>query len=72
MSLSIPNNEESEDVLLACRYGDLDDIKQFVDRFGPESLSEIRDDSGNTVLHMVCANGHEGMYRQCPFDAEVS
>ncbi|KAH9911130.1 ankyrin [Amylocystis lapponica] len=58
MSVSTPSPEDTDDLLLACRYGDLDDIHQFVDRFGPEPLNSIRDDNGNTVLHMVCGNGH--------------
>ncbi|KAI0343626.1 cytoplasmic protein [Trametopsis cervina] len=58
MSLAVPTNEEKEDVLLACRYGDVEDIEQFVAKFGPDPLNDIRDDRGNTVLHMVCANGH--------------
>lgn len=62
MSLSIPTDENKEDLLLACRYGDLEDIQQFIDTFGPDSLNDIRDDSGNTVLHMVCANGHTGVF----------
>ncbi|KAJ3554304.1 hypothetical protein NM688_g3179 [Phlebia brevispora] len=58
MSVTAPTEDDRDGLLLACRYGDLDDIKQFVDRFGPDPLNEIRDESGNTVLHMVCANGH--------------
>ena len=63
MSLIPPTDEEKEDVLLACRYGDVEDIKQFVSKFGPESLNEIRDERGSTVLHMTCANGHTGVYK---------
>ncbi|CCM03944.1 uncharacterized protein FIBRA_06097 [Fibroporia radiculosa] len=58
MSVSIPSNDEIEDLILSCRYGDLDDIQHFVDCFGPDHLNNARDDNGNTVLHMVCANGH--------------
>lgn len=61
MSLAVPTSEEKDDVLLACRYGDLGDIQSFVHQFGPESLDDIRDEGGNTVLHMVCANGHIGV-----------
>ena len=56
-----PTDEEKDELLLSCRYGDLEDIQQFVDKFGAESLNNIRDDSGNSVLHMVCANGHTGV-----------
>ncbi|THG94921.1 hypothetical protein EW026_g6639 [Hermanssonia centrifuga] len=58
MSLAIPSDDEKDDLLLACRYGDLEDIEQFVNKFGPDAINDIRDHSGNTVLHMVCANGH--------------
>ena len=61
MSLSVPTDEDKDELLLSCRYGDLDDIKQFVDTFGPDPLNDVRDESGNTVLHMVCANGHTGV-----------
>ena len=59
---SPPTDEELEELLLSCRYGDLDDIKQFIERFGAQCLSIARDDNGNTGLHMAAANGHEGMY----------
>ena len=65
MSVSTPTNEEMDELLLACRYGDIEDIKQFVDSFGPDPLDVIRDDSGNTVLHMVSANGHTGEHPLC-------
>jgi uncharacterized protein len=61
MSSAAPSNEEIEDVLLSCRYGDIEDVEHFVTRYGPDSLNDIRDDQGNTVLHMVCANGHTGV-----------
>ncbi|PCH36588.1 ankyrin [Wolfiporia cocos MD-104 SS10] len=58
MSVSTPTAEDLDELFISCRYGDLEDIQQFVDRFGADHLNEIRDDNGNTVLHMVCANGH--------------
>ena len=61
MSKPTPTDEEKDEVLLACRYGDLEDIQQFVEKFGAEPLNDTRDDSGNSVLHMVCANGHTGV-----------
>ena len=61
MSLSVPTDDDKDNLLLSCRYGDLDDIKQFVDAFGPDPLNDVRDEGGNTVLHMVCANGHTGV-----------
>ena len=60
MSLSLPTSDDNEELLLSCRYGDLEDIQLFVDKFGSDPLNEVRDEGGNTVLHMVCANGHTG------------
>ena len=58
-----PTDEDKEDVLLAARYGDLDDIRQFVAHFGSQVLSDIRDENDNSVVHMACGNGHLGNYR---------
>lgn len=59
--MAAPTNDDFEDLLLSCRYGDLDDVRAFVDKFGPEAVASARDENGNTVLHMTCANGHEGL-----------
>ncbi|OJT06543.1 Ankyrin repeat-containing protein P16F5.05c [Trametes pubescens] len=58
MSHSVPTTDDLEEVLLSCRYGDLEDIRQFVDKFGPDALATAHDDAGNTILHMVAGNGH--------------
>jgi ankyrin repeat protein len=55
-----PSYEDTEELLLSCRYGDLDDLKSFVQRFGTNSVGDARDENGNTVLHMASANGHIG------------
>ncbi|CCA70315.1 hypothetical protein PIIN_04254 [Serendipita indica DSM 11827] len=55
-----PSHDELEDLMLSCRYGDLEDVQTFVDRFGWTPLDEVRDESGNTILHMICGNGHLG------------
>ncbi|KAF8256730.1 hypothetical protein EI94DRAFT_1763305 [Lactarius quietus] len=55
-----PAHEDTDDLLLSCRYGDLDDLKSFLQRFGPDSVADARDENGNTVLHMASANGHIG------------
>lgn len=57
---SSPTPEEVEDVLLSCRYGDLEDVQAFVEKFGDEPLKSARDDRGNNVIHMCCGNGHTG------------
>jgi hypothetical protein len=56
----VPIPEDLEEVLLNCRYGELEELQQFVTRFGKESLEKARDEDGNGVLHMVCGNGHLG------------
>ena len=60
MSHPIPSGDEKDEFLLSCRYGDLEDIQQFVEKYGAGCLDDIRDGSGNTALHMICANGHIG------------
>ncbi|EAU91192.1 cytoplasmic protein [Coprinopsis cinerea okayama7 len=50
--------EAVDDLLLACRYGDLEDVEAFVKQHGPTALGAVLDDNKNTVLHMVSANGH--------------
>ena len=56
-----PTEEECEELLLSCRYGELEEIKLFVEQFGVESLPNIMDENMNTVLHMTCGNGHLGV-----------
>ncbi|KAH9042940.1 cytoplasmic protein [Lactarius deliciosus] len=53
-----PSPEDTDDFILSCRYGDIDDLKSFVERFGTDSVGNARDENGNTVLHMASANGH--------------
>jgi hypothetical protein len=55
-----PTLEDLEELLLICRYGELDELQQFVDKYGKGSLERGRDEDGNGVLHMVCGNGHLG------------
>ncbi|KAG1900962.1 ankyrin repeat-containing domain protein [Suillus fuscotomentosus] len=54
----LPTDDDKENLLLSCRYDDLDDVQGFVTKFGSDALSSVRDDNGNTVLHMTCGNGH--------------
>ncbi|KAJ7645966.1 ankyrin repeat-containing domain protein [Mycena polygramma] len=53
-----PTTDEREEFLLSCRYGDLDDVKQFVAQFGVAAAADIRDGNGNSAFHMLCGNGH--------------
>lgn len=57
-----PTPEEVQDVLLSCRYGELEEVTAFVERYGKEAIVKARDDRGNTALHMCCGNGHVGEY----------
>lgn len=59
-NMAKPTEEESQEFLLSCRYGELDEVKEFVEKFGAEVVSDIRDDRGNSALHMICGNGHLG------------
>jgi hypothetical protein len=54
--------DAKEGILLSCRYGDIEDVQAFIKEFGTASLAEIRDQSGNSILHMICANGHIGRH----------
>lgn len=63
MSITTPTEFDISEVLACARYGDegdLDDIKTFVAKFGPQALADAKDDSGNTALHMAGGNGHLG------------
>jgi hypothetical protein len=55
-----PSQEEIDELLLSCRYGDLEDVQAFVEKFGDEALAQAKDDRGNNVVHMCCGNGHVG------------
>lgn len=59
----LPTDDDKENLLLSCRYDDLDEVQGFVTKFGSDVLSSVRDDNGNTVLHMTCGNGHIGETR---------
>lgn len=60
MTPARPTEEQVEELLLSCRYGDLEDVKAFVEQYGADPVTEARDDRGNNVLHMCCGNGHAG------------
>ncbi|KAJ2918533.1 hypothetical protein MD484_g1864, partial [Candolleomyces efflorescens] len=51
-------DDDKEELLLSCRYGDLEDVQAFVDRHGSAPLADIRDENQNTILHMAAGNGH--------------
>ncbi|GHJ85569.1 hypothetical protein NliqN6_1971 [Naganishia liquefaciens] len=58
MTSTNPTDEQVEELLLSSRYGDLDEVRAFVEEFGVEAVQQARDDRGNNVLHMCCGNGH--------------
>ena len=63
--VEFPTDDELSELFLSCRYGDLEDVQQFIAKYGSgadSALVTARDDNGNTVLHMCCANGHLGMF----------
>ncbi|KAL5531756.1 YAR1 [Sanghuangporus sanghuang] len=53
-----PSPDDIDELLLDCRYGDLDCARSFVERYGAEALLRAHDERGNTALHMCVANGH--------------
>ncbi|KAJ3929928.1 MAG: hypothetical protein NXY57DRAFT_1014535 [Lentinula lateritia] len=56
-------SEDKDEILLSCRYGELEDVQGYVEKFGAESLAQIRDDNGNTILHMISGNGHTDLLK---------
>ena len=63
MTQPIPIDEELEDVLLSCRYGEVEEIREFGEKYGWEAIANARDQRGNTAIHMCCGNGHVGRSR---------
>jgi uncharacterized protein len=56
------SEEEEEDFLLSCRYGELDEVKRYIQKFGRDRLLSISDENGSNCLHMSAGNGHDGVY----------
>ncbi|GAA5835750.1 hypothetical protein JCM5353_002469 [Sporobolomyces roseus] len=64
MTTPQPSPEEIQAVLECFRYGDLEegdfkDIKKFTEAYGDEVLNELKDERGNTALHLCGGNGHQ-------------
>lgn len=59
-STTSPTDEDREDILFSCRYGDFEDVQAFLSKFSADAMASVRDENENCVLHMVCANGHDG------------
>jgi hypothetical protein len=58
--MTLPTADDNDEALMSCRYGELEGIQEFVKQFGQDVVAQVRDDNGNTVLHMAAGNGHEG------------
>lgn len=56
--MSQPTADTVDDILYCARYGELEEL---VNANFPISYLVATDESGNTALHMACANGHLGM-----------
>ena len=60
--LTPPSEDDLEDIILSARYGELNELKQFIIEFGIDALADAKDGRGNGCLHMAAANGHN---RRC-------
>lgn len=58
-----PSNDELDEMILCCRYGDMEELVEFVQRFGDSWLESHTDENGNGALHMATANGHLGQLK---------
>ena len=67
-----PTEEDVEEFLLSCRYGELEEVRVFAELYGWPAVISARDERGNTALHMVCGNGHLGeLIRLCGESSEL-
>lgn len=55
--MSQPTADTIDDILYCARYGEFDELKNA--NF-PAEYFAAADETGNTALHMACANGHLG------------
>jgi ankyrin repeat protein len=57
-AMSQPTADTVDDILYCARYGELEEL---TNANFPTSYLLAADESGNTALHMACANGHLGI-----------
>ncbi|CAM6098214.1 unnamed protein product [Calypogeia fissa] len=48
----------ADDLILAARYGDLEELRAILSLAQAVLLVDVQDDQGRTALHMAAANGH--------------
>ncbi|KAL1413376.1 ankyrin repeat-containing protein [Vanrija albida] len=53
-----PTTEELDELLLSCRYGEVEEVEEFAAKHGWDAIAAAKDERGNTVLHMTSGNGH--------------
>jgi ankyrin repeat protein len=58
MSSRMSDAEAIEEIHEMCRYGEFDELKEFLASYSHISIDSI-DAHGNTFLHKACANGHK-------------
>ncbi|RIA96217.1 ankyrin repeat-containing domain protein [Glomus cerebriforme] len=51
------SEEVIEEIIACARYGELEELRTMMNSY-PVSHLELKDDLGNTALHMASANGH--------------
>jgi ankyrin repeat protein len=61
--MSKPTQEDNEDLILSARFGELEEVTAFADKFGWDAVAAAKDERGNTALHMACGNGHLGKFQ---------
>ena len=54
--------QDREDLILSCRFGDLQFVQESVSKFGKHPLKDLRDPNGNTLLHLCSGNGDIGVH----------
>jgi ankyrin repeat protein len=53
--MSQPTADTIDDILYCARYGELEEL---TNADFPAAFFPAADETGNTALHMACANGH--------------
>jgi uncharacterized protein len=53
------SEEIIEEVIACARYGEVEELRALMNSY-PITYLELKDEFGNTALHMASANGHLG------------